>query len=366
MRVPLPATFMTTPIAHRGFHDRKAGRIENSPQAMQAAIAAGYAIEMDLQLSADGVPMVFHDDLLDRVTAESGALNSRTAAELQRITLKDSTDTIPTFAEVLALVAGRTPLLIEVKDQSFTMSDTDGRLESATAAALASYDGTVALMSFNPHTIAQLAGLAPLIARGITTCAYDPIDWHPLPRETCQRLREIPDYDLTEASFISHEAADLDRFRAAFTRSNCLIAANFAIGAVLMMRFAELAAPWFETAEVIELHHDGKVDSPSGTAMQTVRRMAAASGDWAPDPTTTNTVEGARGAKGPGGIRIHAVRMRGMVAHQEVLLGTAGQTLTIRHDSYDRSSFMPGVVLAVKNVANHPGLTIGLEALISL
>ena len=159
---------------------------------------------------------------------------------------------------------------------------------------------------------------------------------------------------------------DLDRFRATFTRSNCLIAPNFAIGAILMMRFAELASPWFETAEVIELHHDGKVDSPSGTAMQTVRRMAAASGDWAPDPTTTNTVEGARGAKGPGGIRIHAVRMRGMVAHQEVLLGTAGQTLTIRHDSYDRSSFMPGVVLAVKNVANHPGLTIGLEALISL
>ncbi|MEO6299556.1 MAG: glycerophosphodiester phosphodiesterase family protein [Paracoccaceae bacterium] len=219
MRVPLPAALLTTPIAHRAYHDRKAGRIENSPQAMQAAIAAGYAIEMDLQLSADGIPMVFHDELLDRVTAESGPLNSRTAAELQRITLKDSTDTIPTFAEALALVAGRTPLLIELKDQSFTMSDTDGRLETASAASLASYDGTVALMSFNPHTVAHLAELAPHIARGIISSAYDPIDWHPLPREACQRLREIPDYDATEASFISHEAADLDRFRVAQLKS---------------------------------------------------------------------------------------------------------------------------------------------------
>ena len=159
---------------------------------------------------------------------------------------------------------------------------------------------------------------------------------------------------------------DLDRFRSTFTRSNCLIAPNFAIGAILMMRFAELAAPWFETAEVIELHHDAKVDSPSGTAMRTVERMAAASADWAPDPTTTHTVEGARGGEGPAGIRVHAVRMRGMVAHQEVLLGTTGQTLSIRHDSYDRSSFMPGVVLGAKQVADHPGVTIGLDAYLDL
>jgi 4-hydroxy-tetrahydrodipicolinate reductase len=159
---------------------------------------------------------------------------------------------------------------------------------------------------------------------------------------------------------------DLERFRAAFTTSNCLIAPNFAIGAILMMRFAELAAPWFQTAEVLEFHHDAKVDSPSGTAMRTVERMAAASDDWADDPTTTEVVDGARGGEGPGGIRIHAVRMRGMVAHQEVVLGTTGQTLSIRHDSYDRSSFMPGVVLAAKRIAELPGLTVGLDVLLDL
>ena len=157
---------------------------------------------------------------------------------------------------------------------------------------------------------------------------------------------------------------DLERFAAAFTRSSCLIAPTFAIGAILLMRFAEMAAPWFETAEVIELHHDQKIDAPSGTAMKTVERMAAASSDWAPDPTTTHTLDGARGAEGPGGIRVHSVRMRGMVAHQEVLLGTTGETLSIRHDSYDRSSFMPGVLLGVKRVADRPGLTVGLDALL--
>lgn len=161
-------------------------------------------------------------------------------------------------------------------------------------------------------------------------------------------------------------AADLDGLRAAFTSSNCFLAPNFAIGAVLMMRFAELAAPHFETAEIIELHHDAKIDAPSGTAMRTAERMAAASGDWGDDPTTKTVVEGARGGVAVGGIHVHSVRLRGMVAHQEVLLGTTGETLTIRHDSYDRSSFMPGVVLAVKRVGELPGLTIGLEVLLDL
>ena len=158
--------------------------------------------------------------------------------------------------------------------------------------------------------------------------------------------------------------ADLDELRAAFTRSNCLIAPNFAIGAVLMMRFAEMAAPYFDTAEVIEFHHDAKVDAPSGTAMATVQRMAAAKGEWAPDPTTKWVVDGARGGAGPAGIRVHAVRMRGMVAHQEVILGTTGQTLVIRHDTTDRTSFMPGVVLAVKRIAGLSGVVIGLEAVL--
>jgi len=159
---------------------------------------------------------------------------------------------------------------------------------------------------------------------------------------------------------------DVDELTALFTASNCLIAPNFAIGAVLMMRFAELAAPYFETAEIIELHHDGKVDAPSGTAMLTAQRMAAASPDWAPDPTKNEVVGGARGGAGPAGIHVHSVRLRGLVAHQEVLLGTTGQSLTIRHDSYDRSSFMPGVVLAVKRIADRPGLTVGLDALLGL
>jgi 4-hydroxy-tetrahydrodipicolinate reductase len=159
---------------------------------------------------------------------------------------------------------------------------------------------------------------------------------------------------------------DIDTFDKAFQRSSCFIAPNFAIGAVLMMRFAELAAPYFETAEIIELHHDQKIDAPSGTAMLTARRMADASGEWAPDPTTKEVVAGARGGVGPGDIPVHSVRLRGVVAHQEVLLGTTGQTLTIRHDSYDRSSFMPGVVLAVKRVGQRPGVTVGLDALLDL
>ena len=159
---------------------------------------------------------------------------------------------------------------------------------------------------------------------------------------------------------------DYDRVRSSFTRSNCVIAPNFAIGAVLMMRFAELAAPWFESAEIIELHHDQKADAPSGTAVLTAQRMAAASAEWGEDPTSKEVLAGARGASAAGGIPVHSVRLRGLVAHQEVLLGTTGQSLTVRHDSYDRSSFMPGVLLAVKQVAQRPGLTIGLDALLGL
>ena len=159
---------------------------------------------------------------------------------------------------------------------------------------------------------------------------------------------------------------DLAAFRAAFSGSNCLIASNFAISAVLMMRFAELAAPHFDTAEIIELHHDAKIDAPSGTAVTTAQRMAAASDDWAPDPTQHEVYPGARGGEGPAGIRVHSVRMRGMVAHQEVILGALGQTLTIRQDSYDRSSYMPGVVLACKHVGEHPGLTLGLDSYLGI
>ncbi len=159
---------------------------------------------------------------------------------------------------------------------------------------------------------------------------------------------------------------DIAAFRSEFSGSNCVIAANFAISAVLMMRFAEMAAPFFDTAEIIELHHDTKIDAPSGTAVATARRMAAAKSAFAPDPTQHQVYPGARGGEGPGGIRIHSVRMRGMVAHQEVMLGATGQTLTIRQDSYDRASFMPGVLLACKRIGDHPGLTIGLDPLLGV
>lgn len=144
---------------------------------------------------------------------------------------------------------------------------------------------------------------------------------------------------------------------------NCLIAPNFAISAVLMMRFAEMAAPWFDTAEVIELHHMRKIDAPSGTAVKTIERMAAARDtDFVDDPTEIEIYPGARGGAGPRNIRAHSVRMEGMVAHQEVILGAEGQTLTIRQDSYDRSSFMPGVVLACKQIHARPGLVLSLDS----
>jgi 4-hydroxy-tetrahydrodipicolinate reductase len=159
--------------------------------------------------------------------------------------------------------------------------------------------------------------------------------------------------------------ADFELFESAFGGAdgpNCVIAPNFAISAVLMMRFAEMAAPFFDTAEIIELHHDRKVDAPSGTAVKTAERMAEArSKDFADDPTIDEVYAGARGGKGPNGVRVHSVRMRGMVAHQEVILGAQGQTLTIRQDSYDRDSFMPGVVLACKQIPDVPGLSRSLD-----
>jgi len=150
--------------------------------------------------------------------------------------------------------------------------------------------------------------------------------------------------------------------------TGALIAPNFSLGAVLMMHFAAQAARFYESAEVIELHHPDKIDAPSGTAARTARLIAEArksSGlPLMPDATTT-AVEGARGAN-VDGVRVHAVRLRGLVAHQEVLLGAPGEQLTIRHDSFDRVSFMPGVLLAVRQIASRPGLTVGLEPMLEL
>jgi 4-hydroxy-tetrahydrodipicolinate reductase len=147
-------------------------------------------------------------------------------------------------------------------------------------------------------------------------------------------------------------------------RPNVVVAPNFAVGAVLMQRFAAQAARLFPSAEIIELHHEGKADAPSGTAIATAQRVAAARGEaWSgPDG---ESVQGVRGGD-VGGIRIHSVRLPGLVAHQEVIFGGVGQTLTIRHDSTHRESFMPGVIIAVKAIAGRPGLTVGLEPLLGL
>ena len=145
-----------------------------------------------------------------------------------------------------------------------------------------------------------------------------------------------------------------------------LIAPNFAIGAVLSMHFAKQAAPFFESVEVIELHHPQKADAPSGTAARTAALIAEARKGLPPNPDATSTgLPGARGAD-VDGVPVHSVRLAGLVAHQEVLFGTLGETFTIRHDSIDRTSFVPGVLLAVRRVAEYPGLTIGIESLLNL
>jgi 4-hydroxy-tetrahydrodipicolinate reductase len=150
--------------------------------------------------------------------------------------------------------------------------------------------------------------------------------------------------------------------------ANVLIAPNFAIGAVLMMHFAQKAAPFFDSVEIVELHHPNKADAPSGTARRTAELVTAARDKAgvgrSPDATTT-ALDGARGAD-VDGVHVHAVRLAGLVAHQEVLLGGHGETLTIRHDSLSRESFSPGVLLAVRRVAELPGLTVGIESLLGL
>ena len=145
--------------------------------------------------------------------------------------------------------------------------------------------------------------------------------------------------------------------------TGCLIAPNFSIGAILMMRFATLAAPFYESVEIVEMHHPTKADAPSGTARRTAELIAAARREagLGPVPDATSTgIEGARGAT-VDGIHVHGLRVRGMVAHQEVLFGGVGETLTLRHDSLDRVSFTPGVLAGLRAIADHPGLTVGLE-----
>jgi 4-hydroxy-tetrahydrodipicolinate reductase len=171
------------------------------------------------------------------------------------------------------------------------------------------------------------------------------------------------------SGFDSDRLAQVEQWLGDSPDGRVLVVPNFSVGAVLMMRFAQQAAPFFESAEVIELHHAGKADAPSGTATRTAGMIEDARSAAGLGPSPDATVSGADGARGAvlGGVHVHSIRLAGLLAHQEVLLGGHGEVLTIRHDSLDRSSFMPGVLLAVRGVASlSPGLTVGLDALLGL
>ncbi|MFT6169295.1 MAG: glycerophosphoryl diester phosphodiesterase [Celeribacter sp.] len=207
--IPLPDIFLKAPIAHRALHDETQGRAENNLAAIEAAIENGFGIEIDIQQSQDGKAMVFHDYHLDRLTEGTGPFAQHTAAELGRLRFRSGEIGVPTLAEVLMHVAGRAPLLIEIKDQDGIMGPNVGVLEREVARVLMGYTGPVAVMSFNPHAMAVMAEAAPQIPRGLTTCDYTPQDWPLLKETTRAYLREIPDYERIGASFVSHQWTDL-------------------------------------------------------------------------------------------------------------------------------------------------------------
>jgi glycerophosphoryl diester phosphodiesterase len=211
----LQSSFTAVPIAHRALHDVASGVIENSLTAIDRAVRAGYGIELDLQLSADGVPMVFHDDTLDRLTQATGPVRGRTAQELGDLRLTGSDDHIPTLARVLQMVDGAVPLLLELKDQSGGLGQADVDLEQAVAKVLESYDGDVAVMSFNPYVIAAMREIAPDLPRGLVTCGFIPSKWPHLSTETCTALRSISAFGKVAAQFISHDWTDLGSPRVA-------------------------------------------------------------------------------------------------------------------------------------------------------
>ncbi|MGC1495321.1 MAG: glycerophosphodiester phosphodiesterase family protein [Sulfitobacter sp.] len=214
----LPRAFYDVPLAHRALHNVKDGRPENSRAAIHEAIAFGYGIEIDVQLSADGAAMVFHDYALERLTGTKGTVRLCTVSELSQIQLTGGDEGIPTLPEVLDIVAGRVPLVIELKDQDGGMGPDIGPLEVATADALQGYKGDLAVMSFNPHAVARMSELLPEVPRGLVTSAYRYEDW-PLSKATCDHLRAIPDYDRVGACFISHEVNDLGAPRVAELKS---------------------------------------------------------------------------------------------------------------------------------------------------
>lgn len=205
----LPERFLTTPIAHRGLHDKADGRPENSAAAIRAAVAAGYGIEIDVQPSADAQAMVFHDYMLDRLTAASGPIAARPASDLADLPLLGSHEGVPTLADVLAIVDGKVPLLVEIKDQDGALGPDVGPLEAAVAAALSGYEGDVAVMSFNPNSVAAMARCLPDTPRGLVTEDFFDPGYDALPEPLRAALTRIDGFGASGASFISHNHRDL-------------------------------------------------------------------------------------------------------------------------------------------------------------
>ena len=200
--------FLRLPLAHRGLHDRDAGRIENSRAAVSAATEAGYGIEIDVQLTADNVAVVFHDAYLDRLTGETGSVRARTLTQLQQVPLTGTTEVIPSLTEVLSLVDGQTPLLVELKDQSGGLGPEPDTLAAAVASAIEGYSGPLALMSYNPHIVQHLSRLVPDTPRGLTT--EDFTDAPGLTAEQKRHLNEIDTFDAVGAMFVSHDFEHLE------------------------------------------------------------------------------------------------------------------------------------------------------------
>lgn len=199
----LPRDFQNKPLAHRGLHGLAPECPENSRAAVAAAISRGYGIEIDVQLTRDAKAVVFHDYQLQRLTDTFGKVQARTASDLGTLRLTGSSETVPSLSEVLDLVAGRVPLLIEIKDQDGALGDEVGTLEAAVADCLEDYSGPVAVMSFNPNSVLAMQTLAPSVPRGLVTDAFLPEDWN-APTDRLSDLAQILDFDRVGASFVSH------------------------------------------------------------------------------------------------------------------------------------------------------------------
>jgi len=214
MMPQLPERFRTLPLAHRALHDVSDGRPENSRAAVKSAIANGFGIEIDVQLAADNVAMVFHDYDLKRLTGLNGLVREVTSTDLAGIALKGGSEGIPTLAAILEIVAGRVPLLVEIKDQDGSLGVDVGPLEIAVAQVIDDYQGDLGIMSFNPHAVRAMQALAPDVPRGLTTDPFRRTHWS-IPTARLKELAEIPDYTSVGACFISHKASDLNNARVA-------------------------------------------------------------------------------------------------------------------------------------------------------